>query len=327
MNSSKPLVEVVIPLFNQKQFVGQAIESILNQSYPNIEIIVVNDGSTDKPSSVLEKYENNIMVVDQENKGLSAARNTGIRHSSGEYLQFLDADDILHRDKIKLQLELSKNRHAMISYCEIAQYENDTRRTSLNYIGEIRDMFPHLYNLWHPYPLPIHSLLMSREIFEQFGSFDEELKANEDRHFLSKIAASKTNFEYFPLIGGFRRLHKHNMNKDKLHVIRNTIEYYRKINAELGDEYIIGQFGYTGYQMMCANMTYLYLANIATGSRREELEMIRKLLRLEDINLYAKPIPWGPGKFKLKMLFLHSYLIRLKRYEYFVKRSLKGILR
>src|SRR5919112_6190031 len=89
-----PLVTVVIPCYNQAHFLGEAIESVLSQSYRNFEIIVVDDGSTDETSEVASRYEE-VRLIRQENRGLSGARNTGIRDSQGEFLVFLDADDKL----------------------------------------------------------------------------------------------------------------------------------------------------------------------------------------------------------------------------------------
>ncbi len=308
MNQDNIKVSVIIPLYNQKQFVGQAIESILNQSYENIEIIVVNDGSTDNPFSVLEKYKDNIILINQENKGLAGARNTGIKNSSGEYLQLLDADDFSHEDKIKLQLEFLKNHNAIISYCEALQYDNDSKKKYPNYIGKVEDMFSSLYNIWEKYPLPSHSLLIKQEIFDRFGLFDEQLKASEDRYFFSKLAANEIDFKYYPFYGCFRRLHKYQMTKDNLRMIEYLIKYYKKLNEYLGDDFFIDKYGYTGFQMMCANLTYLYRFNIYTDVKRKELKSIKRLLKKNKIKFEAKPIPLNYKKFKLKRFIISAYL-------------------
>src|SRR5215217_62523 len=90
----EPLVSVVIPCYNQAHFLKEAIESVLKQSYAHYEIVVVDDGSTDETSEVASSYEG-VRLIRQENRGLAEARNTGIKHSEGDFLVFLDADDRL----------------------------------------------------------------------------------------------------------------------------------------------------------------------------------------------------------------------------------------
>ncbi len=105
--TSKPgpaLVSVVIPCYNQAHFLGEAIESVLAQSYPHLEIVVVDDGSPDNTEEVAARYPG-VRYVRQENQGLAAARNTGLRHSRGDYLVFLDADDRLLPEAVEAGLE------------------------------------------------------------------------------------------------------------------------------------------------------------------------------------------------------------------------------
>src|SRR5215217_1494790 len=89
-----PLISVIIPCYNQAKYLGEAIESVLGQTYRNFEIIVVDDGSTDDTVEVAGSY-GEVECVEQENRGLAEARNAGVRASKGEYLVFLDADDRL----------------------------------------------------------------------------------------------------------------------------------------------------------------------------------------------------------------------------------------
>lgn len=92
-------ISIVIPVYNASTFIHESIKSVLNQSYKNIELILVNDGSTDKSWNVLKKYKNkykNIKIVSQKNHGAGVARNVGIDIASGDYIMFLDADDFLH---------------------------------------------------------------------------------------------------------------------------------------------------------------------------------------------------------------------------------------
>ncbi len=104
-----PLVSVCIPVYNSQRWIKQTVESALNQTYDNIEIIMVDDGSTDKSWQILEEFKNffpdKIKIFKQENKGACAARNKALRESKGDYIQWLDADDLLEKDKIEKQLK------------------------------------------------------------------------------------------------------------------------------------------------------------------------------------------------------------------------------
>src|SRR5829696_1766997 len=110
------LVSVVIPCYNQAHYLGEAIESVLAQSYPYIEIVVIDDGSTDNTSKVAGSYSG-VCCIRQDNQGLSAARNTGLRHSEGEYVVFLDADDRLLPEALQAGIEcLQTNPECAVTF-------------------------------------------------------------------------------------------------------------------------------------------------------------------------------------------------------------------
>lgn len=90
-----PSISVVIPCFNSEKWIGLAIDSIFSQNYPEIEIIIVNDGSTDDTATILKRYSDKVRVIEQKNCGVSVSRKTGCENASGTYVKFLDADDIL----------------------------------------------------------------------------------------------------------------------------------------------------------------------------------------------------------------------------------------
>src|ERR1044071_7624837 len=101
-----PLVSVIIPTYNRWSYLQMAIDSVLTQTYPNIEIIVVDDGSTDRTAEMLDSYENRIQVIHQKNQGGTNARNTGVQISKGDYLTFLDHDDLMFPTKLERQIAL-----------------------------------------------------------------------------------------------------------------------------------------------------------------------------------------------------------------------------
>ncbi|PIZ44424.1 hypothetical protein COY31_02670, partial [Candidatus Wolfebacteria bacterium CG_4_10_14_0_2_um_filter_39_18] len=114
-------VSIIIPAYNAASFIGDSVRSALTQTYPNKEIVVVDDGSTDDTRAILEEYikSGQIKYFYQENKGPAAARNLGIKNSSGEFIAFLDADDVWLPEKLKKQIDLFKNPKVGLVYSDM----------------------------------------------------------------------------------------------------------------------------------------------------------------------------------------------------------------
>src|SRR5262249_50697164 len=111
-----PLVSVIIPCYKQARYLPEAIDSVLAQIYPNVEVIVVNDGSPDNTEAVASRYGDRIRYVWRPNGGISAARNTGIANMRGLYVKFLDSDDYLHPEQIAWQMEALAGREDAVSF-------------------------------------------------------------------------------------------------------------------------------------------------------------------------------------------------------------------
>ena len=117
------LVSIIMPVYNVEDFVAEAIDSVISQTYKNIELIIVNDGSQDNSLKICEEYEkeyDNICVYSKENGGLSSARNMGIEKAKGDYLVFLDSDDIISCDMVESLLELIKRTQSSIAVCDLS---------------------------------------------------------------------------------------------------------------------------------------------------------------------------------------------------------------
>ena len=102
----RPLISVIMPAYNTEKYVAEAVQSILGQTYSPIELICINDGSTDGSLDILKSFGDKVVIVDLErNSGIAAARNAGIRISRGKFVAFADADDIWKPNKLELQLQ------------------------------------------------------------------------------------------------------------------------------------------------------------------------------------------------------------------------------
>ena len=145
MPANRPLVSVIVPAYNCEQFVGECLQSILGQSYRDIELICVNDGSTDGTGSVLKKFaerDPRIIVVEQPNKGEGAARNSGLDKAHGDFLAFFDADDIIDGQYVEKMVSAAEKHTADIAICSVDSYNEQTGEVLPVPWGCIKDNFP-----------------------------------------------------------------------------------------------------------------------------------------------------------------------------------------
>jgi glycosyltransferase involved in cell wall biosynthesis len=118
-DGKEALISIIVPVYNVEDYVEECIKSLIDQTYSNTEIILVNDGSTDRSLEICQKYSSNkkIKVITQNNKGLSGARNTGIRHATGEYVGFVDSDDFIEPDMYQVLYDVLTENDADIACC------------------------------------------------------------------------------------------------------------------------------------------------------------------------------------------------------------------
>lgn len=195
-----PLVSVIIPTFNRARFIAQAVESVLLQSYSDLELLVVDDGSTDQTQVALQPYAGHIRYFRQDNSGVSAARNHGIRESSGELIAFLDSDDRWHKDKLKYQVELFKTHpNTAVCYTDEIWIRGgrlvNAKNKHAKYSGCIFE---------NVLPLCIISpsaVMLRRSVFLNVGLFDESLPVCEDYDMWLRVALRyPVHFIPIPLI-------------------------------------------------------------------------------------------------------------------------------
>jgi glycosyltransferase involved in cell wall biosynthesis len=182
-----PNVSVIIPTHNRRDFVREAIASVLAQTYQDFELIVVDDGSTDDTSEIVREFPG-IRYIVQENRGVSAARNRGVSHSSGGMLAFLDSDDLWQPRKLEAQIGFFAARpEARICQTEEIWLRNGVRVNPRNkHKKPTGDIFARSLHLCLVSP---SAVMMRRELFECMGGFDESLPACEDYELWLRITA------------------------------------------------------------------------------------------------------------------------------------------
>lgn len=193
------LVSVIIPCFNAQRWLAEAIDSCLQQSYPELEIVVVDDGSTDNCLEIIKSYGDKIIWDSGPNKGGNYARNRGFTLASGEYIQYLDADDYLLPEKIERQVRFLEKTGADVVYGDWRHRQHlSNGRTFLEPIkvsGAQADIFESLLAGWWVSPA---SLLFRRAAVESSGGWDESLKAGQDRDFFISVVMNGAKVVYQP---------------------------------------------------------------------------------------------------------------------------------
>ena len=183
-----PAVTVIIPTFNREQFLKEAVDSVLSQTYDDFELIVVDDGSTDKTKKMLQDYGQRLTYIFQENRGVSAARNRGIAEAKGELISFLDSDDLWKRDKLSIQTDLMKSQKGvMISFTDEIWIRKGVR------VNPMKKHQKHSGRIYEKcLPLCIispSSVMIRRELFDTVGLFDETLSVCEDYDLWLRISS------------------------------------------------------------------------------------------------------------------------------------------
>ena len=225
-------VSVIIPTYNYAHYITEAVESVLNQTYKDFEIIVVDDGSTDNTKEVIRPYLNKIKYIYQQNSGPSAARNRGIKEAKGEYIAFLDADDIWLPQKLELQIKfIEKEKELGLVFSDMTCFNekgilkksflkdipvfNDLCIESLSSIEKI--ISDDVFNaLLQGNFIPTNTVIVKKECFDKVGLFDENLLFVEDRDMWLRIAlAYRIGFIKLPLVK--RRFHRRNINKGEIY--------------------------------------------------------------------------------------------------------------
>lgn len=183
----RPLVSVVIPTYNCPEFLKAAVESVLAQTFTEIEVVVVDDGSTDNTAELVREFDNRVKYVYQNNAGTAAARNTGIRNSNGSIIAFLDHDDLWLPEKLERELPvLQSNDKIGLVFCGRQFFNTYTNEITSTHPAEA-ELGVHEF-LAHS-TIALQSAIVPRAVFDDVGLFDEQLLGTDDWEMTIRIAA------------------------------------------------------------------------------------------------------------------------------------------
>jgi glycosyltransferase involved in cell wall biosynthesis len=226
-------VSLVIPTFNHARLLGEAIDSALAQTLGGVDVVVVDDGSTDDTPAVLTRYAGRIRVLRQSNRGLAAARNAGLAAARGTYVAFLDADDVVAPAKLAVQVAaLERAPTVGWTYCDVlietaATGATVTASERFGYAARALDgwLFPELI---HGNFIPAIAPLIRRTALEAAGGFDERLTALEDWDLWLRLALI-AEARYTPEVLVRYRIHPGGLSEDRARMDRNRFHVLDKL--------------------------------------------------------------------------------------------------
>jgi glycosyltransferase involved in cell wall biosynthesis len=274
-----PLVSVIIPAYNVECYVAAAIDSALAQTYPNVEVVVVDDGSTDRTAEVVAGYGDRVVTVTQENRGLAGARNAGIRAAAGSVLALLDADDLWLPERLERCVPLLTARPEIGMVTSDAYVIEETVKTTKRCYGDRRR-----------YPFPAHedeqldiiakrnflfiSVVFRRSLVDRCGGFDESMRRAEDYELWTRFLLSGSRAAFVPEPLGYYRVRADSLSASKeqwgahLSVLeRHLPELWRRgAHARARDAYEIGE------------------RLVARGERRAAITFFRHAVTGDDID-------------------------------------------
>ena len=221
-----PVISVIIPTYNAAKFIRDAIQCVLDQDYPSVEIIVIDDGSTDNTEEIIQSIDADIRYYKQDNNGAASARNRGIKDASSHLIAFLDVDDLWPENNLRVLVdELRDDPELQVVHGHAQLMMMDDETGKFEYVGNPEESFPYY----------IGAGLYRRSVFQDVGLFDEELAFAEDTDWFERAKHLGMPVKRIDQVTLFVRRHDNNMTSGKadhelhpLRMVKKTLDRLRK---------------------------------------------------------------------------------------------------
>jgi glycosyltransferase involved in cell wall biosynthesis len=289
-SSVQDKVSIIIPAFNASEYIDKTIESVLQQTWENWELIIVNDGSTDRTQDVVRPYlrDPRIIYHEQTNQGCSGAKNTGLRISTGSFIQYLDADDLLSKEKIHEQVSIIKNNFSCVAVCKTKVFELNSADSSeeidTDFLYDTDNTFDFLLNLYGLKGkigmIQPNAFLISRELSDKAGYWDMSISPSpdEDGEYFCRVLLNAKSIRFAP--SGINYYRKNIKNVASLSRQKSFIHTQGALRSlELKAQHLLSiEHSERVLQVIAlhyAGFTYLYHADFPELCREAEREMSR----------------------------------------------------
>lgn len=320
---NRKMISVIIPVYNTKQYLETCLTSVCNQTFTNLEIIVVNDGSTDSSLDIINKYaqrDPRVVIINQKNQGLSGARNNGLQIATGEYVIFLDSDDWLELNCCELAyLEAEKSMVDVVLWSYSREYLDNSIKTLLfddTVIiwdeQSIEGLYRRMVGLTGSelrQPQKIDSLITAwgklyrRNVIDRYRFVDTKIIGTEDAFFNIQVFSNVKSAKYLP--NALSHYRKDNMNSlthcYKKKLVGQWREMYRMIERHLNDTCASAEYYHALSNRICLGLIGLGMnlaedTNMSFIKKRHELKAILTLSyyknALKELEIQYMPMRW-----------------------------------
>ncbi len=236
MNS---LVSIIIPAYNVAPYIAQCLESVIAQTYPHIEIIVVDDGSTDETHAIAQTYaqkDRRIRIVQKQNGGLSSARNAGLKAATGDYLVLFDSDDLMIPTKIAHHIQwLEAHTEYSCVYSDLIHFYDKTTKMyklSIPTLGQDQYLTLLRGNCINP-----NTFCMKREVYEAVGGFDESIRSAEDWEYWLRVTREGMQIGYQADYLTLYRMRADSLSADRVTMCMTALQVLQKQEQDIVPKY------------------------------------------------------------------------------------------
>jgi glycosyltransferase involved in cell wall biosynthesis len=277
-----PKVSVIMPVYNSAKYLNKTLDCLLKQTYKSIEFIIVDDSSTDSSFEIAKKYESaTIKVLRQSNAGAAIARNTGLLHATGDYIQFMDADDYLSADKIEKQVIALNGSSDIVAVCNHLNFFNDQELGNIRYhndqesfVFSTNDPVDFLLNLYGAYGQPnfvqTNSWLVPKYLIDKVGGWRNYRCPDDDGEFFARILLASSGIVYVP---GVYNYYRRSVSSNALSQNRN--------------------YKYLHNTLLTIELKHSYLSKYVSGSKLD------KAIAIQYLNFAVSVYPHNYKLFKI----------------------------
>ena len=292
------MVSVIIPCYNYGHLINETLSSIFEQTYKNLEVIVIDDGSTDNTEEIVKIYnqkDSRVKYYKCKNEGLGTSRNRGLENAKGDFIQFLDADDLIEKEKFKIQVEIFKNSPEVdVVYGSVRYFKKDPFNLSkrlYTYWGANKEWMPKLSGAGPKFMAKafkanfshLSSPLFKKELVLKVGEFNNEMSAVADYHFLLRCALAGANFHYHDDLHSYSlvRWHPNNMSKNMNMMRREEQKMRITLNSVLMEHPIVLASNQQAIQSLEYQLGNSWKKYLLSGGKFDFLKLVLRKLHLE----------------------------------------------